>query len=45
MQNIPRVFGVIIGIGFFLNWYSVDILGTKMASLDSRLPKLAEKDT
>ena len=30
MQNIPRVFGVIIGIGFFLNWYSVDILGTKM---------------
>ena len=30
MQNIPRFFGVIIAIGFFLNWYSVDILGTKM---------------
>ena len=39
MQNIPRVFGVIIAIGFFLNWYSVDILGTKMGFTGFTLAK------
>lgn len=39
MQNIPRVFGVIIGIGFFLNWYSIDILGTKMGFTGFALAK------
>ena len=39
MQNIPRVFGVIIGIGFFLNWYSVDILGTNMGFTGFALAK------
>jgi hypothetical protein len=39
MQNIPRVFGIIIAIGFFLNWYSVDILGTKMGFTGFTLAK------
>ena len=40
MQNIPRIFGAIITVGFFLNWYSVDLLGVKMSFSGFSLAKI-----
>ena len=39
MQQLPRVCGVLITIGFFLNGYSIDILGAKMGFTGFTLAK------
>lgn len=40
MQQIPRVCGALITIGFFLKWYSVDLFGLKIGFSGFTLAKI-----
>ena len=40
MQQIPRVCGALITIGFFLKWYSVDLFGAKIGFSGFTLAKI-----